>query len=99
MAAQDFIVSEAKSLAPARTGFLRDSIHAEEMEEPGKTLVAPVVADAPYAVYVEFGTSRMAAQPFLRRIYRQTHDFKLTLRLLWVDRSPVIEGVGIVRVT
>lgn len=38
-------------------GRLRDSIHAEQDR---------VVADAPYAVYVEYGTVNMDAEPYLR---------------------------------
>lgn len=38
-------------------GRLRDSIHAEQDR---------VVADAPYAAYVEYGTVNMDAEPFLR---------------------------------
>ena len=54
--AQGLIVEEAQRLCPVRTGALRDSIHAEDTQETGKTVVGNVVADAPYAAYVEFGT-------------------------------------------
>ena len=40
---------------------LADSIHLEQ-EQPGEI---KVVADAPYALAVEFGTSRTVAQPFM----------------------------------
>lgn len=55
----DDIVKGAQGRAPVRTGALRDSIHRE-----GAGSSATVVAGAPHAVYVEYGTSRMSAQPF-----------------------------------
>jgi len=51
----------AKELVPVKTGFLRGSIHVEEMGE----LKAEVIADADYAEYVELGTTRQSPQPFL----------------------------------
>ncbi len=59
--------AEAQSLAPVRTGLLRSSIYAD-VNAPGGSARRTLVlgADAPYALYVELGTSRQAAQPFLR---------------------------------
>ena len=51
----------AKSLAPVDTGLLRNSIQAEP-ETPDSWVVAP---HTDYAVNVELGTSRQAAQPYL----------------------------------
>lgn len=50
----------ARSLAPVLTGRLRDSIRSE-----GVGTEREVIADSEYAVYVEFGTSRQAPQPFM----------------------------------
>jgi HK97 gp10 family phage protein len=50
----------AKQLVPVRTGYLRSTIYARVSE-----WVAVVGADAPYALYVEFGTHYMQAQPYL----------------------------------
>jgi HK97 gp10 family phage protein len=55
----DDIATGAQQRAPVRTGQLRDSIHRE-----GGGTEATVVADAPHAKYVEYGTSRMGARPF-----------------------------------
>jgi len=55
-AAQGLIVQEAQSICPVRTGALRDSIKPEEPDDSGKTVVGAVVASAPYAGYVEYGT-------------------------------------------
>lgn len=58
----DKVVREARTRAPVQTGYLRSSIHAES-----KTLgkEAEVHVDAPYAPFVEFGTYKMGARPFL----------------------------------
>ncbi|MHB1001279.1 MAG: HK97-gp10 family putative phage morphogenesis protein [Armatimonadota bacterium] len=55
------IADEAKSLAPVRTGALRDSI--EWIKIGDERFVG---AGVPYAMQVEYGTSRSQAQPFLR---------------------------------
>lgn len=61
------IADDARRLCPVDTGVLRSSI--DWVWEGGAALI---VADAPYAGYVELGTSKMAAQPFLRpALYRQ----------------------------
>lgn len=52
----------AKLRAPVDTGFLRNSISAQRIT--AKRWV--VEAGAYYAPYVEYGTVRAAAQPFLR---------------------------------
>ncbi|WP_048680509.1 HK97-gp10 family putative phage morphogenesis protein [Kocuria sp. HSID16901] len=56
------IVTEAKTRAPVRTGFLRGSIAVV----PIGRLSVSVGATANYAAYVEQGTSRMAARPYMR---------------------------------
>lgn len=52
----DKIAERAKSIAPVRTGFYRDSIVAVEAEggKPGEWVV---VANDPKAAYLEYGTS------------------------------------------
>lgn len=55
----------AKQLCPVDTGRLRASItHALDRDSRG--LVGVVGTDVNYAPYVELGTSRSGAQPFLR---------------------------------
>ncbi len=64
---------DAKSLAPygdgSSGGHLRDSIFARTHAENG-LFCGDVCADNPHALYVEIGTSRMAAQPYLRPALR-----------------------------
>ena len=56
----------AKQSCPVDTGRLRNSI----LYNPG-TLSCYVNTNVVYAPYVEFGTKRMAAQPFLYPAYAQ----------------------------
>jgi HK97 gp10 family phage protein len=59
------VESGAKRLCPVDTGRLRSSItHAVEQDEQG--LVGRIGTDVDYAPFVELGTSRAPAQPFLR---------------------------------
>ena len=61
--AQD-IAASARQLAPVRTGKLRDGIIVIEGSNQTE-----IVSQAPYSLFVEFGTSRTPAQPFLRPAY------------------------------
>lgn len=54
----------AKRLCPVDTGRLRSSI-TNELGTDAEGLVAVIGTDVEYAPYVELGTNRMAAQPFL----------------------------------
>lgn len=54
----------AKRLCPVDTGRLRSSI-TNEIGQDGEGLVAVVGTNVEYAPYIELGTSRMDAQPFL----------------------------------
>jgi HK97 gp10 family phage protein len=52
----------AKLACPVDTGFLRNSIQVDEVT-PVLAIIAP---HTDYAEFVEFGVSRMAAQPYMR---------------------------------
>ena len=55
------IEGKAKMLAAVDTGALKNSIHVENTG-----LAKRIVTDSvEYGIYVEMGTSRMAAQPFM----------------------------------
>ena len=60
----EIIAREARGLAPVDTGALRESIETDAARVLTE-LAGLVVAGADYAAFVEHGTSRMAAQPFL----------------------------------
>lgn len=60
------VAEAARGNAPVDTGALRDSIQSQASEEGGAEPSADIVADVPYAAFVEFGTYKDAAQPFLR---------------------------------
>ncbi len=50
------VTIEAKALCPVDTGELQASIHVASVELVGTVVTGSVVADAPHAAYVEFGT-------------------------------------------
>lgn len=58
------VAETAKTLAPVDTGALRDSI----VQVP-----EGVAVEAPYAVFVEYGTSDSSAQPFVRPAIDESH--------------------------
>lgn len=59
------VEASAKRICPVDTGRLRSSItHALTRDTQG--LAADVGTNVEYAVFVELGTSRMPAKPFLR---------------------------------
>lgn len=58
------VVEEAQGIAPVETGELRDSIHTQTVELVGAVVRGTVIASAPHAGYVEYGTGiRGAASP------------------------------------
>lgn len=56
------ISAEAKHFSPVDTGRLRASIHIE----PLGPLEYQICTNVYYAIYQEFGTSRMKAHPYMR---------------------------------
>jgi HK97 gp10 family phage protein len=67
----------AKDLAPKRTGRLERSIEADVSHNAGVAFVRVVGKATQYAYYVEKGTSKMKAQPFLgpaAQIHRRTGE-------------------------
>lgn len=61
-AGADALVSSATSTVPVVTGNLRSSISAG----PASAKEVEVVAEAEYAAFVELGTSKMSAEPYMR---------------------------------
>lgn len=56
----------AKRLSPVDTGRLRSSITRSDVQRRRRSLVVRIGTDVEYAKYVEFGTSKMSAKPYLR---------------------------------
>lgn len=56
------VETHSKLACPVDTGFLRNSIQVDAVT-PLEAIVAP---HTDYAEHVEFGTERMAAQPYMR---------------------------------
>lgn len=65
--AAEIVAKRASQIAPRDTGFMAEHI---TVEEDGEKVF--VVSQAPYSVHVEFGTSKMAAQPFMRPALAET---------------------------
>ncbi|CAH1192711.1 Neck protein Ne1 [Glutamicibacter phage Montesquieu] len=60
------IEATAKQLSPVDTGFNRSAIVTSDLRSTTQTSPeAEVKATSSYAAYLELGTSRMAAQPFM----------------------------------
>jgi HK97 gp10 family phage protein len=66
------IEATAKELAPVDTGYLAGTIWTDN-----QGLRAEVQTVAEYAAYVEYGTYKMAAQPYMRRA-ADMHEPKFT---------------------
>lgn len=63
-AALEEVRSEAETLCPVDDGQLRQSLHVR-MGESASGAQGEVVADVPYAAFVELGTCKQAPQPYL----------------------------------
>ena len=62
-----FTASEAKKIVPVDKGFLKNSIRAEKK---GK-FTWEVATNIGYGLFVEFGTYKQKAQPFLRPAFER----------------------------
>lgn len=78
----------AKRIAPVDTGALRNSIMLDEVT-PERAILGPHVE---YAEPVEFGTSRRAAQPYMRPAVDQ-HQREIVAAIEAVVRG-FVEGVA-----
>lgn len=64
----DLALEYMQRIVPVDTGRLRDSCFVTVTENGGRIQVI-VGADTPYAVYIELGTYRRAATPYIRPTY------------------------------
>lgn len=66
------VEAEAKSISPVDTGNMKNSIYSEVDGSIGK-----VISPAEYSSYVEYGTVRSQAQPFMRpALFGHKNDIK-----------------------
>lgn len=64
------VQNQARINCPVDTGRLRASIGVSEHPAPGGVTAVRIGSDVEYAIYVEKGTSRMRAQPYLEPALR-----------------------------
>ena len=68
------IERDAKIACPVDTGNLRSSIQTE-VDETGNNVIATVGTATEYAAYVEYGTKRMAARPYLVPAFESNREW------------------------
>ena len=62
----DAVAKDMERYVPVLTGKLRGTIRAEHLAGAGRVHFGDVSRGIDYHIYVEFGTSRMQAQPYAR---------------------------------
>lgn len=73
----------SKSTVPVDTGTLKASAQVKPASGGGMSYTAEVSFNTNYALYVEFGTSKMAAQPYLvPAAHAALPQFKNDLKIL-----------------
>ena len=77
------VAEQARKLAPFRTGYLRSTIGFERQAP----LHWIVYAGAHYAGFVEFGTSKIVARPYLRPALTLMQPTILALAKLGVEKA------------
>ncbi len=60
------VANRAKEFSPVDTGRMRSSINCTPVAEDADGAYVDVGTDVEYAPYLEFGTSKMRSQPFMR---------------------------------
>lgn len=72
--------TKAKMLAPVDTGNLRRNINTS-VKESSDSISAEVASNAEYSIYVEYGTSKQQAQPFMNPAFvAQQTQFETDMR-------------------
>ena len=84
------IADEARRIVPVDTGALKASITTELKEADFSRAIAVTKPDTLYAGFVEFGTSRMRAQPYMRPAFDTKKEeaagiIKSKLRMMITD--------------
>lgn len=60
------VQATAKQVAPKRTGYMANNISVEQVKKTATSVTGTVNAKADYSSFVEFGTYKMSAEPFIR---------------------------------
>lgn len=60
------VQAQAKQIAPKRTGYMANNILVEPVKKTAASVTGTVNAKADYSSFVEFGTYKMSAEPFIR---------------------------------
>jgi HK97 gp10 family phage protein len=75
------IADTAREIVPVDTGTLRDSIVAETPVMTGNEIRCVISANTYYAIYVEMGTWKMAARPYLKpALYKNKDEFERQMK-------------------
>ena len=60
------VQATAKQVAPKITGYMANNISVEPVKKTATSVTGTVNAKADYSSFVEFGTYKMSAEPFIR---------------------------------
>ena len=75
------IADDARMIVPVDTGRLRDSILVETPTMTGDEIRCVISANTDYAIYVEMGTWKMVARPYLKpSLYKNSADFEKQMK-------------------
>lgn len=69
------VQATAKQVAPKRTGYMANNISIEPVKKTATSVTGTVNAKADYSSFVEFGTYKMAAEPFMRPAVSAAQSF------------------------
>ena len=69
------VQAQAKQIAPKRTGFMANNILVEPVKKTATSVTGTVNAKADYSSFVEFGTYKMSAEPFIRPAVSAAQSF------------------------
>lgn len=69
------VQATAKQVAPKRTGYMANNISVDPVKKTATSVTGTVDAKADYSSFVEFGTYKMAAEPFMRPAVSAAQSF------------------------
>lgn len=69
------VQATAKQVAPKRTGYMANNISVEPVKKTATSVTGTVNAKADYSSFVEFGTYKMSAEPFIRPAVSAAQSF------------------------